>query len=192
MSFAAFLRGQTVHASEGVSSRKQHKYEKRTVEMSIDLGQRSAIFLESIYGKERSALMLQNFVRDKGSQPSPAAAPLMGDVLEIEESDSEAAEKRASLPYGFWRRFMEEEMQMEFTQRKKMQMIRALKYYVLRKQAGASSLSAMRGMRDAGSSRQKGGASNSRKAAGLDFALLQFFVDHVQKLMCRADACMLM
>ena len=33
---------------------------------------------------------------------------------------------------------------------------------------------------------------NSRKAAGLGFVLLQFFVDHVQRLMTRADSCMLM
>ena len=36
------------------------------------------------------------------------------------------------------------------------------------------------------------GALNSRKAPGLGFALLQFFVDHVQRLMSRADSCLLM
>ena len=33
---------------------------------------------------------------------------------------------------------------------------------------------------------------NARKAAGLGFALLQFFVDNVQRLRSRADSCMLM
>lgn len=33
---------------------------------------------------------------------------------------------------------------------------------------------------------------NARKVAGIGFALLQFFVDHVQKLSCRADSGLLM
>ena len=70
--------------------------------------------------------------------------------------------------------------------------MRALQFYVLRRQDGASTSAAMRGMRDRQSCRSKGGALNSRKAAGLGFALLQFFVDHVQRLMSRADSCLLM
>ena len=160
----------------------KHKYEKQTVEASIELGERVATFLESIYGKERSGLMLEKVAqRGKGSQPSPAAGPVIVDLMEEEASDSKG---RDGLPYGFWRRFMEEEMALQYAQRKKMQLIRALQLYVLRKQEGASTPAAMRGMRDRHSCRSKGGALNSRKAAGLGLALLQFCVDHVQSLTC--------
>ena len=73
-----------------------------------------------------------------------------------------------------------------------MQLIRAFQFYAMRRQAGANTLAAMRGMRARGFCRGQGGALNARKIAGLGFALLQFVVDHVQRLMCRADSCMLM
>ena len=79
-----------------------------------------------------------------------------------------------------------------YSNRKRVQLSRALEFYALRKQEGASTPAAMRGIRAATSCRNKGGALNSRKAAGLGFALLQYFVDHVQNLYCRADSCMLM
>ena len=113
-------------------------------------------------------------------------------LVETEDSDSNGADHGACLPYGFWRRFMTEEMEIPYTARKRMQLVRALQFYVLRMQDGASTSAAMRGMRDRQSCRSKGGALNSRKAAGLGFALLQFFVDHVQRLMSRADSCLLM
>ena len=71
-------------------------------------------------------------------------------------------------------------------------MIRALFFYARRTQAGALTPAGMRAMRTPGSAHTKGGSLNSRKAGGLDFALLQYFVDFVQRLMCRADSLMLM
>ena len=69
---------------------------------------------------------------------------------------------------------------------------RSLQYYLVQKQGGTSSIAAMRGIRDRGSCRGDGGASNSTKARGLGFELLQFFVDHVQRLRCRSDSCVLL
>ena len=51
---------------------------------------------------------------------------------------------------------------------------------------------ALRGARKGESQRSKGGAENGTKAAGLGHALLQYFVDVVQRLQCRADTSLLM
>ena len=210
MSFAALLRGRTAVNGQPVQAkRRQHKYDKKTVEASIELGKRVATFMELLYGCERSALMLEKVASGgkgsqpslangsqpslaNGSQPSPAADLVIMDLVEAEASDSDGVDHSPALPYGFWRRFCQEEMKMQYTNRKRMQFSRSLKFYVLRKQDGASTIAAMRGMRDRGSCRSSGGALNSRKAAGLGFALLQFFVDNVQRLMSRADSSMLM
>ena len=87
---------------------------------------------------------------------------------------------------------MEDDMKIQYTQRKKMQMYRSLRVYVERKQAGASTSAAMRSMRDRGSCRSGGGAFNNQKAKGLGFMLLQYFVDHIQRLMVRSDSEMLL
>ena len=51
---------------------------------------------------------------------------------------------------------------------------------------------ALRGHRRGLSHRSNGGAENAAKAVGLGFALLQYFVDVVQRLCCRADSMLLM
>ena len=96
------------------------------------------------------------------------------------------------MPYGFWRRHVQEEMRLEYTKRKREMLWRALLYYVQRRESGAKTHVAMLGMRDANSYRADGGSMNSRKAAGLGSAWLQFFADDVQRLKCRADSEMLM
>ena len=131
MSFAALLRGpKAVQGRTVQARRRQHKYESKTVDASIALGERAATFLESLYGPERSAQMLKKVAqRAKGSQPRPAV-----DFVIVEDSDSDHG---ACLPYGFWRRFMTEEMEIPYTARKRMQLVRALQFYALRKQKAA-------------------------------------------------------
>ena len=194
MSFAALLRGPVAVGGQQVkTTRRQYKYDKRSVEASLETGQRIVTFMESTYGHERSTQMLEKVARRaSGSQPSPATDVVFVDVAADDASGGADADDSGQLPYGFWRRFMEDEMQSQFTQRKKMQFIRALRFYVERKNTGASTSSAMRGMRDPGSCRSDGGAANSQKATGLGFMLLQYFVDHVKRLRCRADSDMLM
>ena len=150
MSFAALLRGPRALQGQPVTAgRRQHKYEARSVDASLAHGERVVAFLESCYGPEASARMLETVARRAaGSQPSSARD-----------------EPWASLPYGFWRRFMEEDMKIQFSGRKRQQLIRSLQLYVRRKQEGASTISAMRGMRARGSCRSSGGALNARKAA---------------------------
>ena len=87
---------------------------------------------------------------------------------------------------------MTEDLGTQYTDRRGMQLLRALKFYVQRKRDGASTPAAMRGMRAPNSCRSDGGAYNSRKAAGLGFELLQWFVDEVQSLRTRADSTLLM
>jgi hypothetical protein len=96
------------------------------------------------------------------------------------------------VPYGFWRQFVTEELHVQYNDRRRMQTLRALSFYAVRIEAGAKTRQALRGMRKRKSFRASGGASNAMKAPGLGFSLLQYFVDHIQKLMCRADSNLLM
>ena len=203
MSFAAILRGPTIVRGEpAVASRKQYKYDARKVEASIELGERVAGFIRSTYGPERADRMLEDVARRatrgsqpsrSGSQPSRPIDPVIIDLVEEDLADSPLDDDPTTvLPYGFWRRFMTEDMEIEFSRKKRMQLSRSLTFYVLRKQEGAETISAMRGLRDRGSCRSNGGSLNARKAGGLGFQLLQFFVDYLQRLQCRSDSCMLM
>ena len=162
MSFAALLRGPS--AASGAAKRtrrRQHKYDKRTVEADIELGGRAAAFLQSIYGEERAELMLEKVAqRANGSQPSPAGDPMIVDLDGAEDPNGSQPSLRhqgACLPYGFWRRFMTDDLGTQYTDRKRMQLLRALKFYVQRKRDGASTPAAMRGMRAPNSCRGDGG-----------------------------------
>ena len=189
--FDALLRGPSADVVGATrTAKRQYKYEKCSVEAKIELGGRAATFLQSVYGQERATLILNGLAeRANGSQPS------FDDDAEIIDLDESApsqvlADNRPCIPYGFWRRFMVEELAIQPTDRKRKQLFRSLQFYVLRKREGASTPAAMRGMRAPNSCRDSGGAFNSRKAPGLGFALLQFFVDYVQRLMTRADSCL--
>ena len=196
MSFAALLRGASGHAGGSVNTTKQHKNEKRTVEANIDQGERAACYMETLYGKERADAILKNMllrIKRKGSQPridgSQPRLAVDSPIVDVAESEDDEPNR---LPYGFWRQFMTEELRMQFTSRKRMQLIRSLEFYLQRKDAGASTRAGMRGMRNRNSCRSQGGALNAQKVGGLAFTLLQFFVDNVQRLQSRADSTMLM
>ena len=75
MSFAVLLRGPRISRGERVTAaRKQHKYDPRTVEASLILGERVVCFIQSTYGPDSSARMLENVARRaRGSQPSRRA-----------------------------------------------------------------------------------------------------------------------
>lgn len=196
VSLATLLRRSAAGTGPKRAVKQQHKYDRLTVESNVDTGQRAAAFMLAQYGPEKTVQMLAHVLqRTKGSQPS-----LAGDVMILDDSngadwvpipDIDKAHGH-TLPYGFWRRFCHYEMKQQYTHRKRMQMIRALNYYVVAKETGAGTIAAMRGMRARHSCRSDGGALNSQKAMGLGFELLQYFVDHVQRLMSRTDSSMLM
>ena len=87
---------------------------------------------------------------------------------------------------------MQDELGLQFTDHKKMQLTRALQVCATRKLPGCQTSAALRGMRSGSSKRSSGAADNSTSAIGLGFALLQYFVDVVQRLQCRADSSLLM
>ena len=158
MSFAALLRGSRADDVGATrTAKRQYKYDKRSVEASIELGERAATFLQSVYGQERATLILNKLAeRANGSQPSFADDPEIVD-LDASAPSQDTADKGSCIPYGFWRRFMIEELAIQPSRRKRMQLLRSLKFYVLRKREGASTLAAMRGMRAANSCRNSGG-----------------------------------
>ena len=83
---------------------------------------------------------------------------------------------------------MEVEFGFQYTDAKRIMMFRAVQLYAVREQTGAITRGGMRGTRRPFSYRSSGGSSNGTEARGLDFSLL----DVVQRLLCRADSCMLM
>ena len=83
-------------------------------------------------------------------------------------------------------------MQSQHTHRQRKSYYRALQWVANQRAGGATALAALRGARRRGSYRGDGGALNSRRAPGLGHALLQYFVDHVQRLMSRSDSNLLM
>ena len=139
--------------------------------------------MTSTYGRCRTDELLEGV-----ANRSNGVLQRSGDV----DSESTATRQGPDLPDGFWARYITDEIKIPYSRRKQKQLSKSLTYYVLRIQAGSSTPSAMRAMRRPGSSRGNGGSLNARKAAGLDFALLQFFVDCVQRLSLRSDTNMLM
>ena len=196
MSFAELLRVPAAAAALNVARRNNktlHKYEKHSVEADIDLGERVASFLQSLYGQDRADVMFEKIAqRHSGSQPSPEEEPQLINVDDEEDVAAAGVDRGSHLPYGFWRQFITDELRQQYTDRKRMRLSRALQFYVQRKKAGACSRTAMRGLRAKDSCRRNGGSQNARKASGLAFQLLQYFVDYVQRLLSRADSMMML
>ena len=185
MSYAELLRGCAGSQGQAPKFKRKHKYDLCSVDKSIALGERVANFIAATFAPEKSTLMLQGALRRAtGSQPSTVV-----DLSEDNPADED--DSAICLPYGFWRRFLHSD-ESQFTRSKRMVAWRSLQYYLVQKEGGAKSIAAMRGMRARGSFRSDGGAMNSTKARGLGFELLQFFVDHVRRLRCRGDSCMLL
>jgi hypothetical protein len=134
------------------TAQRQYKYEKRSVDANIENGGRVVTFMESIYGAERTSVILENVLRcANGSQPSGADKG----VIVIE--DEEPTPGCNITPYACWPRFFHDELEMAMSCRKRLQYRRALDFYVQRKSAGASTPTAMRGLRNRGSFRNPGG-----------------------------------
>ena len=161
---STWLRGPSVAQVGTKRPRRQYINDKAHVEQCIAHGERVVLFMVKIYGKDKTDDCLDRFTAP-GSQPRPAN----GSQLRPLHYDSVAQGSR--IPDGFLQRFMTEDMRMQYTRRKQMQLRRALVYYVGCKNAGASTMPAMRGMHAPQSCRSNGGALNGMKANGLGFAL---------------------
>ena len=179
---------------EKISRRKAHVNQPRTIEATLSHGQRVIDFLQDKYGKKKSDDILHSMIAELWPKRQDALGT-GGMIINVDTGLLEPAQgeaHRVRIPWGFWREFLEDEMRIRFDQRQKMRFCRALKYVVLKKASGATSLSALRGERRLMSSRASGGAMNSRKACGLCHALLQYFVDHIQRLCARSEPHLLM
>ena len=204
MAFLLRLLGKPA-AAQAPRPNKQFINKKSSVESWIYQGQDVFAYMQERYGDEKARQMMCSVAQrangskqsvSGGSQPSGAADPHDAEADDAADDESDeaggATRKKPSLPYRFWRRYIEDVLHQTYTPRKKMELFRSLTWFAQRQAAGASTPAAMRDLRKTNSSRGSGGSMNARKAAGLGFALLQYFVDHVQRLMSRADSCMLM
>ena len=70
---------------------------------------------------------------------------------------------KLSIAFCFWPRFMRDELGLQFTDRKKMQLTRALQVCATRKLQGCKTSAVLRDMRSGCSKRSSGAADNSTK-----------------------------
>ena len=149
--FGGLLRGACADDTRRPAKR-QYVYEKRSIEASIELGERVANYLQDVCGQDRATLILNEIAeRAKASQASFADGP------SAPSQDVNGSQPSPCLPYGFWRSFVEGELAVQFTRRTRMKLWRSVQYYALRKVAGASTLVSMRGARAMNSCRGSGG-----------------------------------
>ena len=160
MSFADLSRAaQTVQPQ--VKKGPRQRNQKMAVEASIGHGKRISAFLERIYGPATAHGLLQKVAaRANGSQPSRASDP---NIDEEESDDCDAGPSKKIMPYGFWRRYVENEMRLEWSKRTMVMLGRAWSFYVQRKESGAITHVALLGMRAVNSCRSDGGSKNSQR-----------------------------
>jgi len=172
-----------VHRNDAPTLDAQLDYSERIVaRLTSDTGaEATARFLEATAKKEIESQRRRSKVDANGSQPS---------AVDLTASDDD--DEDLSVPYGFWMRFMRDELHLTPSRNRKMRLKRALKVYAVRVHKGCRTRPAFRGFRDGTSKRSSGGSQNRTKAVGLGFALLQYFVDVVQRLQCRMDSQMMM
>ena len=191
MSFAHLLRGRPVpNIGEKATFRRQHLNNKRPVEAQIEHGQRAIAHMVRRYGQTRADELLEGMVAEWSRNSTTGAGGIHCDPIDVDADEEKRPAKRCC--WGFWRSFLEDEIGLQYTARQRKHFHRALVFVARRRLEGAKTQAAMRGARKRGSFRGDGGALNSRLAPGLGHALLQYFVDHVQRLMCRSDSTILM
>ena len=169
---------------------RKNIYQRTTVEAMIEQGGRVIAFMESEYGKDRADEIIAGMILSKLSPDSLLSKGKA--VADVDAADVNEPwgfwKPKAKVDWGFWRRFLEEELHVPYNTRQRLHFYKALRWVANHRAGGATSLVALRGNRRRGSQRGDGGALNRRRAVGLGHALLQYFVDHVQRLMCRSDS----
>ena len=195
MAWAAIFRGPTTAQRPNAGIKKQYRNDKHEIESYITNGEKAYDYLLQLFGPERGEDYVATVrLRLETSQSRAAADPMIVDLDGAEDANAqdELSDGASKLPRGFWQKFCAEVLNCQYTTKKRIACWRALKFYIQCKVEGATTLTAMRGMRKSHSCRDHGGAMNARKSPGLGFELLQFFVDEVQRLRCRADTCLML
>ena len=171
--------------SKVYSNQRQFKNTSESIDSTLDHGAKVVFFLRSLYGSEKADAILAMVMQRLRPNTD-------GDIIDLDPVEVDAGFGEGKLPYGFWQHFFKNGLQTQITKSKHMRYHRGFELYLRRRLEGASTKVALRGLRAAGSHRSDGGALNSRKAPGLGFSLLQWFVDEVRRLQCRSDSCMLL
>lgn len=103
-----------------------------------------------------------------------------------------AAGEVVQLPRGFWKAFIEGELRRRHTKQMQLKCYRALLEHFRRTSHGEGTATAVRDGERGCAKRRHGGEQNATKARGLDHSLLQWFVDHVQRLRSRSDSTLML
>ena len=191
-SYLAFLDA-VVAASKPIetgnkrSCKRVHRNESERLDDQLDRAELIVARLTSEVGEEKTSKLLEAIAKQVSGVDLTAGS----EVVDLTAADA-VEEFDVNMPYGFWPRFIKEELNLIPSSAKKMRLKRALKQYAVRLHQGCKTRMAFRGMRTGSSQRSKGGAFNNAKDLGLGFALLQFFVNVVQDLQTRVDSALLM
>ena len=169
--------------------RRQYVKQGHDIEAILCHGQKAIAYVHAQYGKEKAEAILDAMTPQRRPGLGTGSRVINADACPLE---AQREPRRTRVDWGFWRRFIEDEMQIRYDQKQRVRFSRALKFVLQKRAEGATSLSALRGERKPKSFRTHGGATNSRKACGLAHALLQYFVDHIQRLQSRSDSHLLM
>lgn len=100
--------------------------------------------------------------------------------------------KTFRFPYGFFKRFIRQELRLVYANAKYLQCRKAVEVLRDAVARGAKPPDAMRDFRKAGSLRGDGGRRNASKSVALSHVLFQYFVDEFQKLLSRSDPSLLL
>ena len=145
-----------------------HRNISSALDAQLDKAERIVARLSSEMGEEKTNRLLQDMgKRAVGSQPRRTQPPGYQDMPETISSDDEVEPPK--IPYGFWRRFITDELKLMVTDRLRMHLFRALEAYAIRHYEGGQTRMALRGHRRGLSRRSNGGAENATKAVGLGF-----------------------
>ena len=155
MLLAQFLRDAVVPQRTAEPLTRQHKNGTVTIDADLDEGERIHAHMRRQYGAEAAA----DFVQQAAG--APYGRPI---------------------PYGFYRKYIEEELHMTYERKKRQSLYRSFKVYAERKATGAVMRVGFRGERKKGSCRGGGGRQFSKNCPELGSRLLQFFVDRIQNL----------
>ena len=198
-SYAEFLDAAAAAARPRAGTHRRgcrpvHRNDGQALDSQLNLAERIVGQLMSEVGAAEASKRLMVLAR-KGHAHRHGRAHLDEDGAQPDFfGDDDDGEKEPVLlvSHGFWNRFIRDELNLLPSPARKMRMIRAVKYYAMRAHQGCITRAAYRGHRTKDSKRSCGGSNNRIKAAGLGFALLQYFVDVVRRLQCRADTVLLM
>ena len=200
-SYMAFLDA-VAHARNLDGPRRQslfmpvHRNEGRCLDSQLDHGERIVAQLTSEIGAQKTSELLEVFAKReirRQSRERCLASGVQPSVVDlISDGSEDENDGPINVPYGFWMRFIQDDLNLALSPTRKMRAKRALNAHALRAYQGCQTRMSARGLRHGKSKRSRGGAHNATKTIGLHHALLQYFVDCVGRLMCRADSCMLM